>query len=103
MLVASCNKFPSILPEDWQELQLDRYMLGATVGVRVSVGVFVGIGVLVGVGVAAGPNIRPGAQLDMAKLKSKTNIIAVRCLVFISSPALSRAHPAATQSEPHNV
>ena len=78
-------------------------MLGATVGVRVSVGVFVAIGVLVGVGVAVGPNICPGAQLDMTRLKSKTNIIAVRCLVFMFSPSLSRAHPAATQVYRHDL
>jgi hypothetical protein len=49
-------------------------------GVSVAVG---GSGVFVDVGVIVGPNICPGAQLDVAKLKSKTNIITVRCLVFI--------------------
>ena len=66
-------------------------------GVFVAVGVSVGVNVGNGVGVTVGPNNCPGAQLDIAKLKSKTNIVAVRCLVFISSPALSRARPAAAQ------
>ena len=71
-------------------------------GVAVAIGVAVIVGVEVIVGVAVGPNNCPGAQLDMTRLKSKTNIIAVRCLVFIISPALSRAHPADSQTEPHN-
>ncbi len=73
------------------------FQSGIEVGVSVGIGVLVGIGVkvsvdvgsgvgvlvLVGVGVTVGPNSCPGAQLDKAKLKSRTNIIAVRCLVFI--------------------
>ena len=66
--------------------------VNANVGVNVSVGVAdganvgvtVGVNVKVGVGVTVGPNNCPGAQLDMTRLKSKTNIIAVLCLVFIS-------------------
>ena len=66
-------------------------------GVEVAAGVEVATGVEVNVGVAVGPNNCPEAQLDKAKLKSRTIIIAVRCLVFIISPALSRARPAVTQ------
>ena len=54
-------------------------------------GVEVAIGVEVNIDVAVGPDNCPGAQLDRAKLKSKTSIIAVRCFVFIFSPMLSRA------------
>ena len=49
-------------------------------------GVEVAAGVEVDVGIGVGPNNCPGAQLDKARLKSKTNIIAVLCLVFIISP-----------------
>jgi hypothetical protein len=63
----------------------------ANVGVNVSigvadganVGVTVGVNVKVGVGVTVAPNICPGTQLDIAKLKSRTSIIALRCFVFI--------------------
>ena len=62
--------------------------VGDSVGLGVIVGVSVGRGVdvLVGVDVAVGPNNCPGAQVDKAKLKSRTNIMAVCCFVFISSP-----------------
>ena len=75
------------------------------IGVSIAVGgtgVFVAVAVIVGVGVTVGPNNCPGAQLDKTKLKSRTSIMVVRCLVFIFSPALSWAYPAATQSEPQN-
>ena len=79
-------------------------VVGTTVYVAVGgIGVLVdvGVGVFVGVGVTVGRNICPGAQLDKAKLKSRTNIIAIRCLVFIISPALSRARPNVSQVRPH--
>ena len=75
--------------------------VNANVGVNVrvdvadgaNVEVTVGVNVKVGVGVTVGPNNCPGAQLDIARLKSNTSIMAVRCFVFIFSPVLSRAHP----------
>jgi len=85
-----------------------RVSVGVRVGVRdgsgvcVNVGSGVGVIVLVGIGVAVGPNNCPDPQLNIAKLKSKTNIILVRCFVFIFSPALSRAHPATVQGELRN-
>ena len=74
-------------------------------GVAVGAGVLVGIGVLVCVGVIVGPNTCPGPQAEIAKLIDNKTANGIRidwilCLVFISSPALSRAHPAATQREP---
>jgi predicted phosphoribosyltransferase len=58
-----------------------------------SMGVEMATVVEVNDGVAVGPTNCLGAQLDRAELKSRTIIIAVRCLVFISSPLLSRARP----------
>ena len=71
---------------------------GSEVGVKPSVGTVVGIGVSdgginVGVNVGSGVDVVAGtdncadncpeAQLDKAKLKSKTNIMAVRFLLFM--------------------
>ena len=67
-------------------------------GVEVAAGVEVATGVEVEVGVAVGPNNCPDPQLNITKLKNKTNTMAVRFEVFISSPALSRAYPAAAQA-----
>ena len=46
-------------------------------------GINVGVKVGSGVDVAVGTDNCPEAQLDKAKLKSKTNIMVVRCLVFM--------------------
>jgi hypothetical protein len=71
-----------------------------------NVAVMAGVSVKVGVGVIAGPNACPSPQAEIAKLIDNTAANGIRidcflCFVFIASPALSRAHPAATQSEPH--
>ena len=67
-----------------------------------NVGVTVGVNVKVGVGVIVGLNNCPGAQLDIAKLKNRTSIIAVRCFVFISFSCAITGAPSGCSSEPQN-
>ena len=83
--------------------------VNVTVGVAdgANVGVMVGVDVKVGVGVIVGPNTCPGPQAEIAKpidnkTANGTRIDWILCFVFISSPVLSWAHPAAIQSELHN-
>jgi hypothetical protein len=73
--------------------------VGVAVGTNVAVG---GIGVFVDVGVNVGTNACPGPQAEIvrlvdSKITNKLLTDLTRRFVFISSPALPRARPAAAQ------